>query len=232
MKTMKALFHRARYMPVLPLGEDGRVVTGCPKHIALTRQAARESMVLLKNNGALPLHAGVKLAVFGLGQFAYEQGGTGAGIVYTKYRRSPLDGLRAKEEEGKVSLFKPLIDFYAADYAVQGKQVDENPQYGPLTKYHGQFTTPEKVNLFGKCTYDVNKSATLSDACVPPGTEITHFGAGVEFFPLTDSSDLRLHLAGDYVLGTAAADYIQQPKQLMLTAGLTWRMDLLGLLRK
>ena len=106
--------------------------------------------------------------------------------------------------------------FLARDFSVMG-EIDWMPT--------------EKVNLFGKCTYDVNKSTTLSDACVPPGTEITHFGAGVEVYPLDGSSDLRLHLAGDYTLGTVPADYLQQPKQLMLTAGLTWRMDLLGLLK-
>ena len=106
--------------------------------------------------------------------------------------------------------------FLARDFSVMG-EIDWMPT--------------EKVNLFGKCTYDVNKSTTLSDACVPPGTEITHFGAGVEVYPLDGSSDLRLHLAGDYTLGTVTADYLQQPKQLMLTAGLTWRMDLLGLLK-
>ncbi len=106
--------------------------------------------------------------------------------------------------------------FLARDFSVMG-EIDWMPS--------------KKVNIFGKCTYDVNKSTTLSDACVPPGTEITHFGAGVEFFPLAGSSDLRLHLAGDYTLGAVPADYVQQPKQLMLTAGITWRMDLLGLLK-
>lgn len=90
----------------------------------------------------------------------------------------------------------------------------------------------EKVNLWGKCTYDVNKSKTLSDGSVPPGTELTHLGAGIEVFPLKDNrNDLRLHLAGHYSLGDTPATYAVQPKQLMLTAGLTWRMDLLGLLK-
>ena len=40
---------RARFMPGLPLGEDGRRVTAGKEHIALSRRAAREGMVLLKN---------------------------------------------------------------------------------------------------------------------------------------------------------------------------------------
>ena len=38
---------RALCQPNLPLHQDG-YVTACPAHIALSRQAAREGMVLLK----------------------------------------------------------------------------------------------------------------------------------------------------------------------------------------
>ena len=108
--------------------------------------------------------------------------------------------------------------FLARDFSVMG-EIDWMPC--------------EKVNLWGKCTYDVNKSKTLNDACVPPGTELTRLGAGIEVFPLKEGKDdLRLHLAGHYTLGDTPATYAVQPKQLMITAGLTWRMDLLNLLKQ
>ena len=49
-------YARFKYMPCLPLGEDGRRITASKKHTSLSRKAANEGMVLLKNdNKTLPL---------------------------------------------------------------------------------------------------------------------------------------------------------------------------------
>ena len=40
-----AKWQRSFFQPVLPLGEDGRRVTGSKEHIALSRMAAGEGMV-------------------------------------------------------------------------------------------------------------------------------------------------------------------------------------------
>ena len=42
-------WQRLRYMPMIPMGEDGRRVTASKAHIDLSREAACEGMVLLKN---------------------------------------------------------------------------------------------------------------------------------------------------------------------------------------
>ena len=65
-----AKWQRSFFQPVLPLGEDGRRVTGSKEHIALSRMAAGEGMVLLKNEkNTLPIRKGTKVALFGKGHF-------------------------------------------------------------------------------------------------------------------------------------------------------------------
>lgn len=63
---------RILYQPNLPLGKKGQRVTGCHKHISLSKKAAKEGMVLLENgNNVLPFAKGTKLALFGKGVFDY-----------------------------------------------------------------------------------------------------------------------------------------------------------------
>ncbi len=99
-------------MSQMPLGKDGRRVTASSEHIALSRRATSECAVLLKNtDNALPIKG--TIAPFGKGIVDYVKGGGGSGDVTTLYSRSVLDGLLQKEKEGKVSIFKPLSDYYA-----------------------------------------------------------------------------------------------------------------------
>lgn len=106
-------YARFRYQPCKPLGEDGKCVTASIKHIALSKEAATEGMVLLKNeNNALPLKKGEKIALFGKATIEYIKGGGGSGDVNCPYIRNIADGFKAKESDGKVSVYMPLVDFY------------------------------------------------------------------------------------------------------------------------
>ena len=106
-------YARFRFQPCLPLGEDGSRVTASKKHIALSRHAATEGMVLLKNEGgALPLAKGEKVALFGKATIEYIKGGGGSGDVHTPYILGIYDGFKEKEKQGKLSVYMPLVDFY------------------------------------------------------------------------------------------------------------------------
>ncbi|MBE5921376.1 MAG: beta-glucosidase [Lachnospiraceae bacterium] len=109
---------RAFYQPSIPLGEDGTRVTASKAHIELSKNAAKEGMVLLKNDGGvLPLSAGSKIALFGKGSFDYVKGGGGSGDVTVSYVRNLYEGL--KQQNDTVSMCEELCDFYCRYVAQQ-----------------------------------------------------------------------------------------------------------------
>ncbi len=112
-------WQRALYTPALPLGEDGRRVTGSEKHVSKSLEAAREGMVLLKNNGVLPFEKGKKIAVLGIAQHDYVRGGTGAGKVRCAYEKTLMDGFAEKAAKGEIEVFAPLSDYYRKDLDAQ-----------------------------------------------------------------------------------------------------------------
>lgn len=63
-------WQRALYQPGVPLGENGTRVTASKEHRELSKEAAKEGMVLLKNEqNLLPLEKGSKVALFGKATF-------------------------------------------------------------------------------------------------------------------------------------------------------------------
>ena len=78
-------------------------------HAKLVRSAAAEGMVLLKNNGNLPMEAKGNIALFGLSAYKSIAGGTGSGNVNKPYIRNISEGL----EGAGFTLDARLVDFYA-----------------------------------------------------------------------------------------------------------------------
>lgn len=112
-------YGRFLFTPVLPLGKDGKLVTGSPEHIELSKNAAREGMVLLKNEGqVLPLQKGTRVALFGKATFDYVKGGGGSGDVTCAYVHNIYDGLSADEN---ILLYQPTVDYYRAYWEEQNR---------------------------------------------------------------------------------------------------------------
>ena len=143
---------RARYLPGLPLGKDGHRVTAGREHIALSRQAAREGMVLLKNEGnVLPLARGTRVALFGKATVDYVKGGGGSGDVTVPYIRNLYDGFA--EIIGKDAVYPGTIRFYreytAARYAEHWEpgMMAEPPVPDSLLKEARAFTDTAVVSF-------------------------------------------------------------------------------------
>ena len=125
---------RARFMPGLPLGKDGRRVTAGKDHIALSRRAAREGMVLLKNDDhVLPLAPECRVALFGKATIDYVKGGGGSGDVTTPYVRNLYEGFA--EVAGADSVYPGTVKYYqeyvSARYAegwVPGMVAEQVPE--------------------------------------------------------------------------------------------------------
>ena len=143
---------RARFQPGLPLGSDGRRVTAGKEHIALSRKAAREGMVLLKNEGnVLPLPRGCRVALFGKATIDYVKGGGGSGDVTVPYVRNLYDGFA--EIIGPESVFPGTVEYYReyvvaryAEHWVPG-MVAEPPVPEALLREARAFTDTAVVSI-------------------------------------------------------------------------------------
>lgn len=111
---------RVNKLPNLPLGPDGKRVTACREHIDISKNAAKEGMVLLKNtNSILPLKKGTKIALFGKGTIDYVKGGGGSGDVTVEYTRNIYDGI--KKMDPNTEIFEPVVNFYKENISEQYK---------------------------------------------------------------------------------------------------------------
>lgn len=85
-------------------------------HAQITREAAAQGMVLLKNENALPLTKKRKVALFGVPSYDTMVGGSGSGYVNRAYKVTVDEGL----ENAGFKLDKPLAESYR-DYVKQEK---------------------------------------------------------------------------------------------------------------
>lgn len=103
---------RSKYNPCLPLGVNGTRATGSEKFSKLSRSIAAEGIVLLKNDGVLPLKKNDTVAIFGVHQIEYVKGGTGSGNVTVSKIVNIYEGLQKKATEGKIALDTTPSEYY------------------------------------------------------------------------------------------------------------------------
>ena len=77
-------------------------------HAAITRQSAAEGIVLLKNEGVLPLKDVKKVALFGVNSYDFLHCGCGSGNVNVPYVIDMVQGLR----NAGISTTKTLTEIY------------------------------------------------------------------------------------------------------------------------
>ncbi|MCQ2507450.1 MAG: glycoside hydrolase family 3 C-terminal domain-containing protein [Dorea sp.] len=102
---------RAKFLPNKPLFSGKANVTASKEHLKLSKEAASEGMVLLKNEEkVLPIKKDQPVALFGKAIFDYVKGGGGSGDVTVEYVHNFYDGLKIINPE--ISLFEESVSYY------------------------------------------------------------------------------------------------------------------------
>lgn len=109
-KVEEEKWARHRYNLTTGIGENGARVTGSDAHLALSGAVAAEGMVLLKNQGVLPLKKNTTVALFGIGSLDYVKCGGGSGRVFNKHAYNLYEGFLTKAD--KVGIYEPPTKFY------------------------------------------------------------------------------------------------------------------------
>lgn len=116
-------FERSLYHVVAPLGPNGNTITGCSEHAEISRDAAREGIVLLKNDDdLLPLKRG-KIVILGKAQVDFRKCGGGSGYVLSSNEVNIYDGL--KNSDKYFDIVDSVSDYYI-NYIEEIKENDPN----------------------------------------------------------------------------------------------------------
>ena len=131
-------------------------------HGAVTRQAACEGIVLLKNSGCLPWTSNTvkTVALFGENSYEFLSGGTGSGCVHPPYVVDMLEGLK----NAGITSTETLTNIYRKyiDYAKVKFQAERHPSKWFQQEYFGQQKYPE----IGISPIAIHKEVEQADAAI------------------------------------------------------------------
>jgi len=123
---------------------------GLGAHAMVAYEAGVEGVVLLKNNGALPVGREARVALFGTGQIETIKGGTGSGDTHPRYVVSILEGMR----ERGLRIDEELAGIYTR-YVDEMRRTDEykmeKTMFGEIFKPLPQdFLAGEEIGKFAE----------------------------------------------------------------------------------
>ena len=129
-------------------------------HAAITRQSAAEGIVLLKNEGVLPLKDVKKVALFGVNSYDFLHCGCGSGNVNVPYVIDMVQGLR----NAGISTTKTLTEIYQkyVEYAKVKFEADRETTKWFQMPMFGKVKLPE-IELSPRC---ISESCPEADAAI------------------------------------------------------------------
>jgi beta-glucosidase len=173
-----------------------------PIHAELARRVAEEGMVLLKNEGVLPLHEANARNVLVVGPLANQKMATEGGSSATNppYEITPLEGIRhIVEPKGHVDYLPgvPLDSGHYPPIPVSALQTPDG-RPGLLGEY---FNNPNFEGAPSLVRVDSSVRFAYDDPGQSPDPSLDH-----EHFSVRWSGYLLAPKTGDYLIGTASDD--------------------------
>ena len=123
------------------------------RHKALARRAAAEGIVLLKNDGVLPIHPG-RIALYGPGSRRTVKGGSGSGDVRERHSATIEEGLKNAGFSFPTTLWMDrFADKYQADVAAWKRKTEQAIKgCGPVRTMEMFLIIGENPMPFPECT--------------------------------------------------------------------------------
>ena len=127
-------------------------------------RAACEGIVLLKNDGALPLRVG-KTALYGAGAVMTVKGGSGSGEVNERHSVSILEGL---EDRGFEITTRGWLEDFRREYAAakERRRKERLKGWNPITKSFGDLFFDSFQSPCGRAVTQEDVDASGTDACI------------------------------------------------------------------
>ncbi len=175
-------------------------------HAAVTRQSAAEGMVLLENDGTLPLDASIKhIAAFGNTSYRFIAGGTGSGDVNEAYTISLELGLANAGYSVDASLKALYEEHIAKEEALRAQQKD--PSLSPLARFLPQVPLGEYLPT----AVQLAKAVEENDLAI-----ITLGRSSGEFYDRKEVDDFLLTAAEQELLATVEEAFHAAGKKVVV----------------